>query len=477
MNRRNFMTTMGALALGVQANLEALAQAPGKSGARQLTTRLPRRGEYLIRGAYILTMDQSLGDIANGEIHVRDGRIIGVGSGLSVPGTVERIDARGMLAMPGMVETHWHMWNTMLRSLSGDTKERGYFPLSEALGKVFQPEDMYLGTLLSSAEALNSGITTVHDWCHNTRAQGYADGDLRALRDCGIRARFGYGYPQGHPRDQSIDFEDLKRVQREWFGGGTMSQDGLLTLGYAARGTRFPGAYPKEWETAKAMKLPISVHANITKRFGNETEIETFFNDGFLGKDVQVIHAITAPPAAIEAMAKTGTSVSLSPYTELRIGFGFPKTGEFLAAGVLVALSVDTAALSGNADMFAVMKAIQNIENARTEDEFKLSPRKVLEMATLNGARSLGIDDRVGSLTPGKRADLIMLRTSDVNMGPGTDYPHLIVEAAQPPNVDTVMVDGRILKRAGRLVAIDTPGLMRSCARALAAARQRANWG
>ncbi len=160
-----------------------------------------------------------------------------------------------MLVLPGLVETHWHMWNTLLRSLSGDTKERGYFPLAEQLGKVFIPQDMYLGTLLSAAEALNSGITTVHDWCHNTRAPGYADADLRALRACGIRARFGYGYPQGHPRDQAIDLDDLKRVQREWFAD---PPDTLLTLGLAARGTRYPGAYPHEWEFAKGLNLPIS---------------------------------------------------------------------------------------------------------------------------------------------------------------------------------------------------------------------------
>ncbi len=189
-----------------------------------------------------------------------------------------------------------------------------------------------------------------------------------------------------------------------------------------------------------------------------------------------MIHAITAPPAAIEAMAKTGTSVSLSPYTELRIGFGMPQTGAFLAAGVTVALSVDTTALSGNADMFAVMKAIQNVENARTEDEFRLNPRKVLEMATINGARSLGIDSRVGSLCVGKRADLIMVKSSDINIAPATDPAHLLVEAVQPSNVDTVMVDGRILKRGGKLTSIDTGELARSAAISLAAVRQRAKW-
>jgi cytosine/adenosine deaminase-related metal-dependent hydrolase len=168
--------------------------------------------------------------------------------------------------------------------------------------------------------------------------------------------------------------------------------------------------------------------------------------------------------------------VSLSPYTELRIGFGFPPTGEFLAAGVPVGLSVDTTELSGNADMFAIMKAIQNVENARALDEFKLPPRRVLELATIEGARSMGMDARIGSLAPGKRADLIMVNTRDINLAVPGDPAHMLVEAVQPANVDTVMVDGRILKRGGKLMAIDTARVASEASDALAALRKRAGW-
>src|SRR5690606_9849048 len=119
----------------------------------------------------------------------------------------------------------------------------------------------------------------------------------------------------------------------------------------------------------------------------------------------------------IKALKAAGASVSLSPYTELRIGFGLPQTGNLLAAGIPVGLSVDTTVLSGNADMFAIMKAIQNIENGKAESEFKLTARRVLEVATIEGARSMGMDDKVGSLKAGKRADLIMVSTRDVNLG------------------------------------------------------------
>lgn len=475
LNRAGHISVLASMGLVAQAGALSTAMAAGRvagTGAKDVAGSLPQRGEYLIRGGYVLTMDSKAGDLPDADVHVKNGAIVAVGKALRAPGAAI-IEGRGMLVLPGLVETHWHMWNTMLRSMSGDIQTRGYFPLSIALGKVYTPRDMYLGALLSSAEALNSGITTVHDWCHNTLTPGHVDEDILALQQSGIRARFGYGYPQGLARDQPVNLDDLRRVHTQWFSGG---RDGLLTLGYAACGTRYPGAYPGEWEVARKMGIPISVHANITRRFGNETEIETFYKDGFLGPDVQVIHALTAPPAAIEAMAKTGTSVSLSPYTEMRIGFGFPKTGAFLAGGVLVTLSVDTAALSGNADMFGVMKAILNVENAQAESEFKLSARKVLEMATIDGARGLGIADRVGSLVAGKRADIIMVRTGDINIGPMTDAAHLLVEAAQPSNVNTVMVDGRILKRKGKLTAINADQVVREAAAALAGIRQRANW-
>jgi cytosine/adenosine deaminase-related metal-dependent hydrolase len=168
--------------------------------------------------------------------------------------------------------------------------------------------------------------------------------------------------------------------------------------------------------------------------------------------------------------------LSLSPFTELRIGFGFPMTGEYLEAGVPVGLSVDTPTLSGNADMFAIMKAIQNVENARALNEFKLTARRVLELATSEGARSMGLDAAIGSLTPGKRADLIMVDTRHVNLAVLTDPAHMLVEAAQPSNVDTVVVDGRVLKRGGELVGVDIAAIVADARAALAGVRQRANW-
>ncbi|MGH8648023.1 MAG: amidohydrolase family protein, partial [Burkholderiales bacterium] len=299
-----------------------------------------------------------------------------------------------------------------------------------------------------------------------------------ALRESGIRARFSYGAAQGQATDVPINTADIERLHRDW---KDTSNEGLLTLGLAwrgvstsATGTIAASAWRKDFDAARRLGIPISVHA--ANRRTTAGAIEVFAREKVLGRDLQVIHAIWVSPAEIRLLAESGTSISLSPYTELRIGFGLPKTGEFLAAGIPVGLSVDTTTLSGNADMFAIMKAIQNIENVRAEDEFKLPARRVLELGTVEGARSLGLADRVGSLKPGKRADLIMVNTRDVNLGVFTDPTHMLVEAAQPSNVDTVVVDGRILKRHGRLTAVNVEQVVSEASAALTALRKRANW-
>ena len=464
-NRRELL--LGAAALGA---FTGGAGAPfGLGFAQSRVSGMAQPDEFLIRNAYVMTMDAALGDLPNADVHVRNGAIAAVGAALRAP-NAEVLDGAGMLVLPGLVETHWHLWTTLLRSMSGDRQEHGYFPTSRSIGSFYTAADMYRSARLAAAEAVYSGITFVHDWCHNVRDPDYAEADLRALTESGLRARFSYGTPTGQANSETIDLADLTRLHRRW---SDYSNGGRLSLGLAWRGAA--GAAPlRDHEVARELGLPVSVHANNSQ--SSAGGIATLAAQGLLGPHVQVIHAIWCSPDEIRALADTGTSVSLSPYTELRIGFGLPVTGDFLAAGITVGLSVDTPALSGNADMFAIMKAIQNIENGRARDEFKLPARRVLELATIEGARSMGLDDQIGSLVPGKRADLIMVNTRQVNLAVFSEPAHMLVEAAQPANVDTVVVDGRILKRGGELTAVDVEEIIDEAAAALAAVRQRAGW-
>jgi cytosine/adenosine deaminase-related metal-dependent hydrolase len=458
---------------------------PAQGAVSGAVASLPARGNVLIRNAYVITMVPGAPDLSDGDVLVENGAIADVGAGLSAPGATV-IDGAGFIVMPGLVDTHWHMWTTLLRNMSGTRPEHGYFPTTTAVGNVYTPRDMYYGTLLSAAEALFSGITTVHDWCHNIITPQHAEEDIRALQETGIRARFCYGPARRMPLTEAINTADLERFHGEW---ASFSNEGLLTLGLGWRGVQaalrqpdgkfelrpLPEAvYRKEHDAASRFGIPISVHVNSTTNDRNH--VLAIHKAGLLVKDLQIIHGIFTSPDEMKLMAAAGAVVSVSPYSELRIGFGVTKILEYLENGVTLGLSVDTTPLTGNCDMFGIMKVVQNIENGRAENEFKLQPRRVVELATIEGARSLGLADRIGSIAKGKRADLIMVNARDINMGPFTDPYHMLVDSAQPWNVDTVMVDGRIVKRGSRLTAIDTATLMTEATRVSREVRDRAKW-
>ena len=438
---------------------------------------LPTRAALVIRNGYVITMDDSVGDLPGGDVHIAGGRIVAIGQDLAVPPGTTEADASHMIVLPGLVETHWHLWNTLLRSMSAAQPGPGYFRVSLGLGSVFGPTDSYQGTRLACVEAINSGITTVHDWCHNIRSPAHADASVRALAESGLRGRFSYGCAAGQPNDQPLDLHDLRRLHSEW---AERAGQGLLRLGMASRGlggsnpyTQVPPeVYRKEIAAARDLGIPVTVHACGPRSATGQ--VAALAQDGLLGPDLQVVHGNCATEAEISQVAAAGATVSISPFSELLIGYGMPRTAQFLAAGATVGLSVDTTVLTGNADMFAIMKVTQGIANGECGDEFALTPRRTLELATIEGARSLGLAGQTGSLTPGKRADLIMVDTTGPNLAVMTDPAHMLVTAAQPANVDTVIVDGRILKRGGVLTAVDARKASADARQALAGVKARA---
>ena len=191
---------------------------------------MPPRGEFVIRGATVLTMDPALADLVSGDVHVRNGAIVDVAPRIDAA-NAQVIDGRGMICMPGFVDTHWHLWTSLFRPfIRADVNEVGYFPVSNRLGVHMTPEDSYRSVRLGIAEALSAGVTTVHNWAHNVRSPDHADAELSAMRDTGIRGRFAYGPAQGMPDSQPMDLDGLARVKRDWMPG-----DGMLTLGISSR--------------------------------------------------------------------------------------------------------------------------------------------------------------------------------------------------------------------------------------------------
>lgn len=438
--------------------------------------QLPPRDEFVIADAYVMTMDRAAGDLARGAVHVRNGEIVAVGETVDAPG-VARISGAGRIVMPGLVDTHWHCWNTIFKSFAGDVPEHGYFATVARLGMRMEPADMYQAARFSMAEAINSGTTFVHDWCHNVRSKDHGDADLRAIAESGIRARFSCGWPQGLPDTDASDPAPLESYARDW---ARYANGGLIDLGAAWRGhfraTPIPEKIHRaEFDNARRLGLPITVHSG--SAHGRAAgQIGALAKAGQLGPDVQIIHGLAAQPDEIAAMKEAGAVISFSPGTEPRIGFGLSLLSECLEAGIPVGASMDTSVLAGSASMFAVLKMLRDIENGVWENEFKLTARRALEIGTIDGARSLGLDGKIGSLTPGKRADLIMINPDTLNMGIISDYAHAVLECTMPENIDTVVVDGRVLKRGGKLTVVDPQEVIRGARAALAGIRTRAAW-
>jgi 5-methylthioadenosine/S-adenosylhomocysteine deaminase len=483
LHRRAFL---GGLVLGGAMSAFTL---PAQAAASDAVAKLSPRGNFVIRNAYVMTMEPAQSDLPNADVHVQNGQIADVGTSLAAQGA-QAIDGKGFIVLPGLVDTHWHMWTTLLRNMAGGDKSHGYFASTGALSKFCTPQDMYYGALLAVAEALYAGITTAHDWCHNVMSPQHAEENIRALQESGIRARFSYG-PARSKWLQVIDLPDLERLNRSW---SKYANEGLLSLGLAWRGVQAPvpnaqgkletrqlspDFYRAEYDAARQMGIPISAHVN---QGWNGTSawdrghIAALDKLGLLYDGLQVIHALTSTPQEMDALAAAGAKVTVSPLSEMRIGYGIPKIKEFLDHKVNLGLSIDTPTLTGSASMFEVMKVVQNIENGRGENEFNLPARRVLELATIEGARSLGLDARIGSLAKGKRADLIMINAHDINIGPFADAATMLVDSAQPSNVDTVIVDGRILKQNGKLTSINVEQLMREASAANRALRDRAKW-
>lgn len=440
-----------------------------ESGVATVEDNLPARAEFLVRGAHLVTCDPELGELPDSDVHVCDGQIVAVGRGL--PAGPAEIDGRGTIVLPGLVDTHWHLWNTLYRSLAGSTPRHGYFAINQRYGPVFEPVDTYRGVRLALVDALSGGITTVHDWAHNTVGPAHVEQNLRAHAEVGLRGRFSYGPPQGSPADRAIDLADLRRVHREYFA----DRAGLVHLGLAGRppGIAAQRVYRAEWTAARELGLPVSYHCSSTREQHRLGTIGALHDERMLGPDTQLVHVLYTTADERRLVAESGASVSISPWTEMMIGYGVPPVHQMVTDGLPVSLSVDTTALSGTADMFSIMRVAVNLAHGQAEQEFGLTAQRVLDMATIGAARALGLAEVTGSLTPGKRADLIMVRTDAPNIAPFTDAPLMAVLAAQPSNVDTVVVDGRILKRHGELTAVDTAEVVADAATSLSAVLSR----
>lgn len=414
----------------------------------------------LLRGAnHVLTMTGAPSRKA--DILIAEGRIKAVGPELPA-GDADVIDLSGHVLMPGFVDTHWHMWNTAARGLWRSAKG-GFMPTMAAIAPHFTPADVAIGVDLALAEAVNSGITCVHNWAHNVRSPAHAEAEIAAMVRSGVRGRFAYGYAQDAGKDQPMDLRHLSTIGRK-------PPSDLVSIGICTRGPdrSDTGVWQAEWDAARRLGLPISTHMASDPKAAAGGGIAALAARDGLGPDVQLVHLTAASRADMDRVAQARSSVSISPWTELEVGYGVPPIPDMIAAGLLVGLSVDNMVLAGQADMFSVMRLSSDLARGLSRNQLLMEDMTALRWATTDGARSLGLAEQVGTLAAGMRADVIAVRLDALNTAPAADLPSLLTHAARPDNVSLVLIDGVLHKQDGHLVRVDLPAVRARAASSIA---------
>ncbi|WBB95198.1 amidohydrolase family protein [Solwaraspora sp. WMMA2080] len=422
----------------------------------------------LFSGGAVVTMDPTIGDLASGDVLISGDRIVAVGTDLrshpeAAGATV--VDTTGGIVCPGFVDTHRHAWQAQLRRSIPDVGDLGEYVMSTLAGvaPAYTPNDMYVGTRLAALTALDAGITTMLDFSHNSRTAAHSDAAVQALVDTGIRGVHASMGPHFGDWDKQWP-ADLVRLREKFHG----ANDALVTVRLAALATdEIAGSALAYGPELAALARDLGIGVSIDAVFGefSSAAIESWATAGLLGPDVTLIHATGLTGQAWQTIGATGTTVSLAPTSEAQIGLetAVPAIDEALAVGVRPGLSIDVEVALAS-DMFTQMRALHAIQRMRAVHAAygtdhpvgqRITTRDVLDFATAQGARTNGLGDVTGSISPGKQADLLVVRADDVNTMPLNDAVGTLVLGADARNIDTVVVGGRVRKAGGRLVDVD----------------------
>ena len=425
-----------------------------------------------IKNASVLTMSDLLGDMECADILIDGSRIVAVGSDLDA-GDAEVVDARGMIAMPGFIDAHRHLWQTNLKHLACDWTLTEYLLSTRALlSGAYEPEDLFLGQYAGGIEALNAGVTTVVDHAHNLASPEHVDAAIDGTRKANIRSVFCYGMGDVAQDGKLFEsfatpawhFDDFKRVSVEKFGDDYP----LMTLGMALNELPFSAIENQQKEILLARERGaglITFHMSIP---GREHIVE-MAEAGVLGPDMLVTHGFFMSDNELRLLADNGVSVVSTLDSELQMGMGHGITTRAREFGINHSLGVDI--VSGNSgDLFTQMRLSLQTQRAFSNqklldeggkvDKVSATVRDVLEAATIGGARAAGLADQIGSIEVGKQADIILINTNRLGLQPMGDLAASVVMYASEGDVDTVMVGGTLVKSSGRLLNVDEADLI-----------------
>lgn len=426
----------------------------------------------LIKDASLITMDPELGDMARGDVLIDGDRIAAVGPRLAGPAGAETIDADGMIVMPGLVNAHQHTWQTGIRGIAGDWTLFDYGRNMHAgFATRFTPEDIFLANLVGALNQINGGVTTLFDWCHNNPTPDHSDRAIDALMEAGIRALFGHGTPKPRLGDGGVPTDEYMHPEgevRRLRCGRLASDDALVTMAMCIRGPDLSTYDASAHDVRLALKYGLIASCHIGGRmvFNRKTPdgVLRLGQEGLLGPHINAVHGNKLADEELRVLAEAGASFTTTPEVEMQMGHGLPITGRVLRLGARPTIGIDVESnISGEllwATRFAlqVQRGLDNKAVHETGEEvsaISISARQALEWVTIDGARALNMADKIGSLTPGKQADIIFVRIDDLNLFPSHNPVETVVFQSNSANIDTVLIAGKPLKRAGKLLYPD----------------------
>ncbi|MDD1518982.1 MULTISPECIES: amidohydrolase family protein [Bradyrhizobium] len=421
----------------------------------------------LIRSAIVISMDDAIGDLLTGDVLVEGNRIADVRPSIDVGADTEVVDGVGRIVIPGLINAHMHTWQTGLRGFAANWTLLEYFRRMHAgLATVFRPDDIYIATLVGALNQINHGITTLVDWCHNNPTPDHTDAAVRGLIESGIRAAFFHGSPKPEPKPGEPHFSEVPHPRREverLLAGPLADRDGLVTLGLAILGPHYStlDVAMHDFHLARELNLTASMHqgGGPAKTPGGW---EKLLEAGLVGPGVNIVHGNDLPDDLLDRLVDLGVSFSVTPENEMIQGHGFPITGRLLKRGVRPTIGIDLESvlagdlLSAARVALSMQRALDNAESRKTSDTIPATTtiplREALRWITTEGARMLGLEHQIGSLTPGKLADLVIINASDLNLHPVHDPVATVVMQTSLANIEAVMIGGAWKKRSGRLL-------------------------
>jgi 5-methylthioadenosine/S-adenosylhomocysteine deaminase len=422
-------------------------------------------GKVLLKGGTVLSVDPDVGDLQTGDVLIEDDRIAGVQTGIEADAEV--VDCAGKIVIPGFVDTHRHTWETAIRNCAPNATLDDYFvEVLDTFAPLYRAEDVYASNVAGSLECLNAGITTLVDWSHINNTPEHPDAAIQGLQETGIRAQYAYGSANTSLEkywffsSEAIPGDDVRRVKDTYFS----SDEGLLTMAIATRGPGFTQdqVVQSEWGLARELGIPVTVHVAMGRLAGRYAMVEQLDRLGLLGPDTTFIHCCYFSEHEWKRVADTGGTISIAAQVELQMGHGWPPVNKSYQFGLRPSLSVDVVTTVPG-DMFTQMRAAFGAERARVNavswaadtgvPDTMLTAQQMLEMATINGAHVAGLEDRVGSLTPGKKADVAVIDATAINVAPVHDPVAAVALCADVSNVEHVIVEGKFRKRDFTLLA------------------------